>query len=481
MYLTQTDQTNLMLMNNNNIGASDIIADIIKEDKKSTAKAEMTDGEEYYKINNAILKHEFNKVVIDGTPIINPLISNDKLVHAFHHVLVNQKIDYICGNPIIIQTDEQKNLARINEVLGDRFDLLMKKWGTNASNKGSEFLHPYIDKDGKFRLTVIPSQQIIEIFDQQYQEDRVGVIRYYSIEVKKDRLSPKKTVNKVELWDHEKTLFLIEDAGKYVLDPDYEDNPRYHFYEYNTIAPEVKTARSWGKIPFIKLKNNSLEMSDLRLYKTLIDNYDFSRSQFSNNLKDIQELFWVLFGAEETNLGEFVRNLKTYKAMKVPLGAEVDSKKGDIPFEARKEHEDQLWEDIFFFGMGINWKSDMFRNPPSGIALKTLLIPLDLKANAMIREWTPALTELMFFVTYYLKLSEKIDIDPKEITFKFDKTVIINELEKSQIAQSSKGVISDETILENHPWVKDKQLEVERLKAQNEDVENLDKVNVGEE
>lgn len=480
MYLTPTDQAVLMMMNNSNMTVSDIIADIIKDDKQSTAKKEMGEGEEYYKINNDVLKNDFNKVVIDGSTVQNPLISNDKLVHAFHHILVNQKIDYICGNPIKIQVDDKGKLKKINEILGDKFDLLMKKWGTNSSNKGSEFLHPYIDALGKFRLTIIPSQQIIEIFDQRYQEDRVGIVRYYSIEVKKDRTLPKQTVNKVELWDKEKTLFLVEESGKYVLDSDYKENPRYHFYEYNTISPEIKTARSWGSIPFIKLKNNSLEMSDLRLYKTLVDNYDFSRSIFSNNLKDIQELFWVLFGADETNIGEFVKNLKTYKAMKVPLGAEVDSKKGEIPFEARKEHEDKLWEDIFFFGMGVNWKSDIFRNPPSGIALKTLLIPLDLKANAMIREWTPALSELMYFVSMYLGLTDKTSFEYKQIGFQFDKTIIINELEKSQIAQFSKGVISDETIIENHPWVKDKQLEMERLKQQNEDVEDLDSVKVEE-
>ncbi len=475
MYLTETDRVNLMLMQNNNPTASDIIRDLIADDKLSTAKKNMTAGDEYYKINHDVLKHDFNEVIIDGTPVLNPLISNDKLVHAFHHILVNQKIDYVCGNPVKIQADESL-LPSINEALGDKFDLLLKKWGINASNKGNEFLHPWIDKDGNFRLTIIPSQQIIEIYDQQYQEERLGVLRYYSIDVKRDRLSPKKTINKVELWDNEKTLFLIEEGGRYVLDPDQPENPKYNFYRYNTLTPSEKNGLSWGKIPFVKLKNNSLEMSDLQLCKSLIDNYDFSRSQFSNNLSDIQELFWILFGADKTDLGEFVRNLKTYKAMKVPQGADVQDKKGEIPFAARKEHEDTLWEDIFFFGMGVNWKSDIFRNPPSGAALKTLLIPLDLKANALIREWTPALSEVIYFLAKYFELTGKNNFDPKQIGFRFDKTMIINELEKSQIAQAGKGIISDETIIENHPWVKDAQLEMERLAKQSEEIINLDNV-----
>jgi len=476
MYLTQTDQVNLLLMNNQNMTLSDIISELIKEDRKSEQKKEMNDGEAYYKINNDVLKHDFNKVIIDGIPTLNPLISNDKLVHAFHHILVKQKIDYICGNPIKIQTDDYALLKKINELLGEGFDLLMQEWGTNACNKGNEYLHPYIDKDGSFGLAIVPSQQIIPIYDQRFQNKLVGIIRYYQIEWKKDKYSPKKKITKVELWDTEKTLFLIEnDFGKYEMDPDQKnDNPRYHFYEYNTIDPGNKEARSWGKIPFIELRNNRLKMPDIRLYKTLIDNYDFSRSQFSNNLKDIQELFWILFGADETDLGEFVRNLKTYKSMKVPAGANVDGKKGEIPFEARDSHEDKLWEDIYFFGMGVNWKSDLFRNPPSGRALQNLMIPLDIKSNAMIREWSSALKELMYYVCMFINLTESSNYDYQQIGFQFDKTILTNELEQSQIAQYSKGIISDETIVEHHPWVKDSQLEMERLKKQNEEFENLD-------
>lgn len=44
--------------------------------------------------------------------------------------------------------------------------------------------------------------------------------------------------------------------------------------------------------------------------------------------------------------------------------------------------------------------------------------------------------------------------------------MITNDLEDVQIASQSKGVISDETIVANHPWVEDVAEELDRLMKQ---------------
>lgn len=49
-----------------------------------------------------------------------------------------------------------------------------------------------------------------------------------------------------------------------------------------------------------------------------------------------------------------------------------------------------------------------------------------------------------------------------------DQTSVRNDLELSQIAQQSAGVISDETIVEHHPWVEEASKELERLQKQEE-------------
>lgn len=61
--------------------------------------------------------------------------------------------------------------------------------------------------------------------------------------------------------------------------------------------------------------------------------------------------------------------------------------------------------------------------------------------------------------------------------------MITNDEEDVKIAKDSKGIISDETIIANHPWVEDVAVEQQRLKQQEET--EIDKYsnyeNLGEE
>ena len=44
--------------------------------------------------------------------------------------------------------------------------------------------------------------------------------------------------------------------------------------------------------------------------------------------------------------------------------------------------------------------------------------------------------------------------------------MITNDTESVNMAQASKGIISDETVIANHPWVEDVTGELERLREQ---------------
>jgi hypothetical protein len=49
------------------------------------------------------------------------------------------------------------------------------------------------------------------------------------------------------------------------------------------------------------------------------------------------------------------------------------------------------------------------------------------------------------------------------VTITYSKSLLINDLETTQIATSSMGVISQETIVAHHPWVEDVRVEMERI------------------
>ena len=100
---------------------------------------------------------------------------------------------------------------------------------------------------------------------------------------------------------------------------------------------------------------------------------------------------------------------------------------------------------------------------PSGIALKFLYNLLDLKSNIMARRFSVAIKKFCWFAAKYLEIKGVGTFDPHGVTITYSKSLLINDLETTQIATSSMGVISQETIVAHHPWVEDVQVEMERI------------------
>ena len=75
----------------------------------------------------------------------------------------------------------------------------------------------------------------------------------------------------------------------------------------------------------------------------------------------------------------------------------------------------------------------------------------------------------------YLKI--KYNFTPSaKIKLSFDINSIMNENEQADTLnkqmdamRKAKGVVSDETLYNNHPWVKDAQEEMKKVSAQNDD------------
>lgn len=472
-----------------------VLKNLIDTDKASQLKLDMFTGENYYKAKHKISDRQI-QYYMDGKYIEDKTKANNKAVNPYHQMLVDQKAEYIAGNEIKFSvTQDESNEASvklateyqdfIQEYLGDEFGVVSVDWIIGASNKSVEWLHVFIDEEGNFDYTITDAIQIIPIYDSDYEKVLIGLIRYYTVEYVEDNGEKKKKI-KAEWWDEKEVTFYVEQKdGSFTKEiilkenGEAEINPRPHWLETNTVT-NATIGKGWGRVPFIPLYNNSKKLNDLSRIKALIDIYDLVVSDFANNLEDIQDAIWVLKGYEGENLKEFMTNLKIYKAIKVSGDGDVDNKKIDIPSEARTKILDELEDQIYAFGRGVNMNTDKFGNSPSGIALKFLFSNLDMKSNALIRQMQGALKELIWFVTEWINLVEKKDYDYTQVRFTFNKSIIINEQELITSARDSKGIISDETIMEHHPWVEDASEELLRLEEQganidfNEDPNNPD-------
>lgn len=489
--ITQMDLLNikLSLQRQKNLQAISnevVLKHLIDSDKASQLKLDMYEGEQYYRAKHKISNRKI-QYYLDGKYVEDKTKANNKAVNPFHQILVDQKAEYIAGNPInFTVTQDEKSEAsiklateyqdKIQEYLGEDFNDIAVDWIIGASNKAVEWMHLYVDEDGNFDYTITDAIQIIPIYDSDYEKVLIGVIRYYSVEYVESNGEKKKKI-KAEWWDEKEVTFYVEDKdGNFVKEIILKDNgeaeinPRPHWLETNT-ATNNTIGKGWGKVPFIPLYNNSKKLNDLHRIKALIDIYDLVISDFANNLEDIQDAIWKLKGYEGENLKEFMENLKMYKAIKVSGDGDATTERIDIPTEARDKILNRIDDLIYMFGRGVNMNTDKFGNSPSGIALKFLFSNLDMKANALIRKMQSALVDLMWFVTTWINLIENKKYDHTQIHFAFNKAIIINQTELIQNARDSKGIISDETIMEHHPWVEDASEELLRLEEQGANID----------
>lgn len=459
MYVTDMDLITAKLESLGNVTTAKIIKDYIDNHRISR----YTEGEKYYNNENTeITNREMYYYDAKGNRTKDEDAVNNKVPHNFHKLLVDQKVSYLFGKPITMSNDKDKKLTdTINDKLGDDFNDDIVLLGRNSSNKGIEWLHPYLDKLGEFDYVIIPAEEVIPIWESAYLKDIEALIRYYPIWI-----NGKETI-KAEYWTEEQVEYYIKsDTGEYVLDDTEEENPRSHFYK---TSGHKKLGFGWGKVPFIPFRNNPEEYSDLKFYKQLIDQYDKNVSDLANNLEELQEIIFILKGYEGTDLAEFKENLKKFKGIKVSEDGDVTSLRIEIPIEAKKEMLDRLEENIFMFGQGVNSKTDKFGNNPTGVALKFIYSLLDLKANIMERRFKKAIRDFLWFVIEGIKIeqgSNSKDNNYKDFQVTVTKSPITNDAETVDICSKSAGVISDETIVAHHPYVENPQEELQRLKKQ---------------
>lgn len=445
----------------NTITDSSIIEDLINSHDIS----EMVKGEKYYYNESDVLERQ-RYYWKDKQRQVDETKPNIRIPHNWHKLLVDQKVSYLVSTPPIFQVEDEKNKSheeRLNLILGEEWHDTLNEIGTDSSNKGTDWLHVYIDREGLFKFVIIPPEEVVPIYDTSLEEDLEAILRYYFVEVNGDPRI------RVEWWTRERVTFYIQNKdGVFVADDTEEQNPDYHYY-YN------KKGHGWGKVPFIEFPNNSKRVSDLKFYKELIDAYDSNVSDLGNDLEEVQEVLTVLKGYDGTNLSEFNDNKRYYKAVKVSESGDVTKLEMKIPVEAKREMLNRLEENIFLFGQGVNVKTDKFGDNASGVALKFLYASLDLKASTMERKFRRSVKRLLWFATEYINIVEKKKYKSTDVQVTFKKTMIANDKENVEIANASKGIISDETIIANHPWVENVSLEMERLEQGKEAYIDVDR------
>ena len=429
-------------------------------------------AERYYKVENDILFYK------EHCPdeLKNPLRSADNRVpFSFYNLLVNQKASYLFTYPPIFDTKDNDLNTLIVDTLGDDYAKKCKDLCVNASNSGMAWLHYWDDNEKGFCYAVVPSTQVIPVWSKKLNKKLLAVLRYYT-DIDDDGISW--TI--YEYWtDTQCQAFRRRNGKEYSIRNDLMDYPMF-FYDIPTANDNSYSniyTHNMGVVPFIPFANNNLQTLDLDNIKKLIDSYDKTYSGFVNDLEDIQQVLFVLtnYGGmrEEGVKGivDFLRKLKKYKTINLDSAGTGDQSglstiTIEIPVEARKELLEITRKAIFSMGQGIDPQQQSF-DSTSGEAMKFLYSLLELKAGLIETEFRLGFGELVRAICRYHNK------DVKNIIQTWTRNAIRSESELIDICSKSKGIISDKTIIKNHPLVDDPEQEEKQIAKEQKEQQDI--------
>ena len=415
----------------------------------------------YYEGKHDVLKRKRTMIGEDGKLQVVENLPNNRIVDNQYAKMVNQKTNYLFGQPFVSETQDKRYEELLKSVFNKRFMRTLKNSAKAAYNGGIAWLHPYYTDTGELAFRVFPAYEILPFWEDSEHTMLSAAVRLYPTISYNGGIY--REVEHVEVYEK-------NGIRRYILDSGKLKNEELLPYVITGTGQEL----NWTKIPLIPLKANEQEQPLLRKVKSLQDGINIMLSDFVNGMQeDTRNTILVLKNYDGTDLGEFRRNLATFGAIKIRYD---DTAKGGVETLNITVNADNYKAIIEIFkkalienAMGYDAKDDRLSGNPNQMNIQSMYSDVDLDANDMETEYQAAFEEILWFVNMHLVNTGQGDYTGEDVNIIFNRDILINESEAIDNCQKSLGILSEETIIGQHPWIDEPQQELERLKKQREE------------
>ena len=440
--------------------------------RRSKRFYDMIAGDNYYSGKHDILHKKRTAIGDDGKLIDIDNLPNNKIVDNQYRKMVVQKSNYLVGQPFVLQSENDAYIEAVKPYIQTKkFFKLLMELAKDAMNGGVGWLYPYYDEDGQFVFKRFKPYEVLPMWKDVEHTVLDAAIRWY--EVVEYEGTVEKVITKVEVFNADGLYYFeLTDGGSLV--------PEEPFYQpYFTVTNHDGTSQgfNWNKIPLIPWKYNTEEVPLITMCKSLQDGLNKIESQWEDQMEeDPRNTIMVLVNYDGQNLGEFRRNLAQFGAVKVRT---VDGGQGDVKTlqiqvngENYKAIIEQFKKAIIENCMGYDAKDDRLGGNANEMNIKSMYSDIELDANGMETEFQASFEDLLWFINCHLANTGAGDFEGEDLEIIFNRDIMISESSVISDIKNSVGILSDETLIAQHPWVDDPAEELERIKKQKE--ENMD-------
>ena len=415
---------------------------IVERFLHSKKRLDMITGERYYLGHHDILWTKREVIGEDGRLTEVDNLPNNKRIDNQYEKLVDQKVNYLLGKPLTFQTDNRVYQEQLEKVFGLEFHRTIKNMGEDALNGGIAWIYPHYNDKGEFVFKRFEPCQILPVWKDEGHTDLEFVIRIYTIQEWTGSM-----LEDVEIVD----VYSLAGIDRY----------KYHYgalkydshYNYFNIGEEQF---NWDRLPVIPFKYNLLEKPLILRVKNLQENP--------------RNCILILKNYDGQKLGEFRKNLSTYGAVKVRNDGGVEKLTVELNAQNYKDIIKIFKDALIENGRGFNAKDDRLGSNPNEMNIQSMYADIDLDATGMEVEFRSGLEKLLYFVNAYFSHMGFGDFENEKVDIIFNKDILINESQTIANCKASVGIISDETIIAQHPWIKNPTEELEKIKKQKEEI-----------
>lgn len=389
--------------------------------------------QKYYEGKHDILDHTSR----DGQP-------NNKIVNPYPKYITDMLVGYFVGQPISYTGKEEGGLLDDLQAIFDYSDEQEEnlELAKICSIKGKAYELLYRDEDARIRFNEFGPDQMFVIYDMTISPSIKFAIRYYDVGEGNDKITY------AEVYDKEVcTLYKGKDSD---------------------LSLEQITPHTFKDVPVVEYVNNKEEQGDFEQVITLIDAYNKAQSNTLNDMDQFTDAYLILVNMAGTD-SERIDELKRNRVMLLDDDGDAKWLIKEINDAWVENYKDRVRRDIHKFSYTPDMQDESFGNNLSGVSIRYKILAMEQIRSNKERKFKKGLQRRIELICNSLSLEKDIDLFTN-INIKFANTLPQNIYELSQTIKNLSPYLSSETLLNQLPFVENAKEELEKKKAEDEEM-----------
>lgn len=386
---------------------------------KTTELSRLSRMERYYKNDNDINRRQFQDT---SKP-------NNKISHSFADYITTTNTAMFLGSPVSYNSNDV--LDDYNEVLANAGEEDVNiNLATNCSIYGYAIQLLYLDENAEVKFAILENKQAVLIYSDDISAKLLYCIRFWE------------TVTVDNISNSYIEIYSTEGVQQYKND--------IFMSEDNNVFCDI---------PVVVYKNNDQLKGDFEKVISIIDAYDMLESDTINE-NDYFNNAYLYLNTDSVDLEDITamkENRVLYGIDLNPAFVLKNSQNADNDIE-----KNRLVSDIHKLSFTPDMSDNNFANNVSGVAMKYKLLGTLNNISNKQRKFKIALQErnkLLFDIMGVKSLTV-----PTYVDIVFTTSLPENSLETAQTINQLRGLVSDETLVSQLPFVQDAAWEVEQAK-----------------